>query len=387
MVEVIYVFRGPGIHGFVFDNETQKPLKNIEIQAELWDWYDYFYNTTYTDEKGYYEFKTPEGFIDIICYHPGYRPYYSNVTVKPNQVVKKDIYLDKIPPETSKVYGYVFDSETSEPLYDVEVELDDMIYYDYYNWTYTDEEGYYEMNAPEGTFNISVWYWDWYSDIDYEYYQYEITLSKKQELKHDIYLKRERPDEKNITYEFSPSNWDYVSQTIRTTIYTDSDYYREDMDENFDGTVSEAEVSAYELQMETMYEFFLSNYTTNDTFMVDNTSYIYVKNSVDFEYEGATGSVYSGNPFTTIMMIDLRSNSTISISNNHSVQIFVEYDSGYETYIYFIKFPSLFEMTNYTEQENITISGANEVRIDPLMDPYWWRYWGAYIIMDVERIV
>ncbi len=381
-VKVIYIFRGPGIYGYVYNNKTLEPIKGMRIYAEKDDWYDYFYNITYSNNTGYYEFYTPEGYIWLRCYSDKYYTYYANVSVSKKGIVRKDIYLDPIPPRTAKVFGYVYDNLTKEPIYDADVEL-----YDdkgFYNLTYTDEFGYYELKAPPGEFILYCYAWDW--DIDYVSYVVEITLKDHQNLRYDIYLKRTIPDENNISYEFSSSNWDRVTQTYRTIIYSYTQYIRSDMDENDDGEVTESEVSLYELEMETWYEIFYADFTTDDSFMVDNITYKYVTNSVDIEFKGAVGPVTSENPITAILKMDLKSNHTIPISDSHNVQLIVNYDDSSNTYIYYIKFPNLFEMTNYTEEVNISISGSNLVRIDPTAGPDWW-YWEEEIILEVTRKV
>jgi hypothetical protein len=381
-VEVVYIFRGSGIYGYVYDNETFEPLKNVEINAFSWDTNDgYFDNWTTTNETGYYEFHTPEGFFWLDCYLYNYYPFYTNVSVFEEVGIKKDIYLDKIPPETAKIFGFVYDNKTKEPLIDADIYLNDDSF-QYSNWTWTDENGSYEIMAPVGEYTLECRYWSW--ETEYELFVTRITLEDYESVRLDLYLLREKPIETNITFEFFPTNWNRVTMTYTSISYTDDYHLREDMDQNEDGEVTEPEVTAYELHMELFFDTNSHYYYSNESFMVDNITYLYVTNTIDYEYEGATGLVSSNNPITTKYSMELKSNQTITISNSHNITIEVQHDSSWEVFVYYVKLPSDFELTNSIADENITVSGSNLVKIDPLREPDWWPWW-SYVILEATK--
>lgn len=378
-IEVIYIFRGPGVCGYIFNNETKKPIKNINISA--FNWETYYLNSTTTNESGYYEMHTPEGFIDLFINSYRYYSFYENISVGKNQVVEKDIYLIPIPPETSKVFGYVYDAETNEPLSGAEVELENDG--DYYNYTYTDYDGYYEMNAPAGEFWLWCYYWDW--NVDYEYYETEFILDKDESLELDIYLRHEKPTVYNETYEFDPNDWELLTYTLRITQNSYTEDLRYEIDQNEDGTVSEAEVTAYELMMEAEYEIYYSDFSTNETFMVDNISFEYVRNTMDIEIEDAVGPTTSIAPINLSFSMELSSAESIPLSDTHNITIEIEYDTSDYTYIYFIKLPTNFEMINYStyfNESNISVNGKNLIIVDPGSD--WWYYWDQ-VIIEVKK--
>jgi hypothetical protein len=382
-VEAIYVFRGPGICGYVYDNLTKKPVKGIYVNAEQWDWYTYYYNYSITNDTGYFELITPKGYIDLfISPNTTYYSYYAEIHIDENEVENEIIYLDRIPPQTSKVFGYVYDEDTNEPISGVEIELDGYGGGSYNN-TFSDDNGYYEMYSYAGEFELYCL--TWYLDKDYEFYSKDITLFKDQSLEVDIYLVPELPTEINITFEFHSTNWNLVNMTtieIMNSYTEDMRYY---MDKNDDGKITEAEVTVSELERENYFNIDYFLYYSNGTFMVDDITFAYIEDTVDIEIHGAVGSTDSTSPITTITFFKLQSNEIITNSNLHDVQIEVEYDMSHETHIYFIKFPSNFKLGNHTEIENITVTGSNLVMIDPLGQPEdEWFYWYD-IILEAKR--
>jgi hypothetical protein len=385
-LDIIYIFTGTGVFGKVYDNDTSDPIEGVEIYISGYDEVkdEYFFDITYSTESGYYEFHTPEGDFWLFCDIEGYYEYDDDIIIKKDQALELNIFISKIPPETARVYGYVYDNETKKPLDFADIS----IYGDggHNNWTYTDIDGSYEMNAPPGDYTLECWAWDYYEEVEYESYITFFSLNDHQQLKLDIYLRREIPDDFNMTIEFS--TWDVLTMTQKVTEYSNTYWMRASMDSNEDGSVSEAEVTANEVMMESMYEFYMENYNTKQNFLVDDIDYLYVENSVDVQIEGAAGPTTSTNPLTTIITIELRSNHTIPVSDTHMVQLNATYDSSWGNYTFNIILPSLFEMTNYTATENVNITGKSEIRIEPYEDPdpdddidsEW-------VIIDVERTI
>jgi PKD repeat protein len=367
-ITVAHIFKGTGIYGHIYDNATNDLLIGVDI--ELWDWETDKDYSAKTDESGYYEFHTNQGefWLDIYEFER-YYSYSTMVTVKKNSGTELDIYLDKIPPETAKVFGYVYDDETKLPLEYADVDINNNR--GYYNYTFTDENGYYEMNAPPGDFEINCYAWS--EDVEYDFYYQDISLSKNQELRLDIYLPRYRPDEYNYTYEFT--SWDAISAEETTTMYSSSKYIREALDQNSDGQITESEVTMFENMYETFIESEYAGFSTFELLLVDGIDYVYISGSANLEIEGAVGETSSTEPIDLIVSINLKSNRTIPVSDTHNIELNVNYDSGYEKYIYYIKLPQLplkYVMTNYTSSNSVNItnlSSINFIEIDPGLDP------------------
>lgn len=368
-VEVIYVFQGTGVYGYVYDIETSMPMTDIEVDIHGWenDTGDFFQDSTETNESGYYEFHTPAGELHFNCRQDNYYNYHEDIDIPNNVGIKFNIYLKPIPPETAKIFGYVYDDETKEPIEDAEI----IIQSDegHSNHTWSDLDGYYEMNAPAGDFYLSCDIWDSDEDIIYEWYEEEITLTDYQNLRYDIYLIRRIPTDINRTIEFT--SWDQITTTDKNTYYSSTTSMREDLDENEDGQVSQSEVESYETSMENSLEYTLTeyNYNTKSMFLVDNIYYNYIPNSITVEIEDAVGPTTSTDPITVIYIMNLRSNQTIPISNTHDFSIYTHYDDSYANYEFWVEFPPLFEMTNYSATENVNVTGSEIVHIDPIEDP------------------
>ncbi len=385
VIEVVYVFKGTGVYGHVYNNKTLKPMKDIEIELYNDDWYD-----TESDISGYYEFNdVSEGEYWLEVWLDGYYDYSQEITIVKNQGIKKDIYIDPYPPETAKIYGNVYDNETKEPPEYGYVSIFDEKGYN--NYSDTDEDGYYEMKVPAGDFIFVCSGWDWVNDIPYDYYYVELTLSDNQELELDIYLLRFRPAESNITIKFK--NWNEIDITTTTIEYSQTGWMRDSLDANDDGEITQAEVDAYENQMELMVEIECSDLTTQELLLVDEIDYLYIKNSIDIEIGGAVGPVTSTNPITTIYSMDLKSNHTVSIADTHEIKLMAEYDDPLNyLYIYYIElptFPSTYEMTNYTESENVNVTNitGSEIIIDPLEDPNDDdEIYGEWVAMEATKI-
>jgi hypothetical protein len=238
----------------------------------------------------------------------------------------------------------------------------------YYNRTNTDENGYYEMNAPPGQFTLECWASYWENEIYYEDYFIEISLHEYQQLRLDIYLKREVPDDCNITFDFSLT-WDQVTMTREITEHSDTHRTREMLDLDDDGEVTESEVSSYEMSMESMYDYYMEGTDTKEYFWVDDIDYLYIENSVDVQVEGAVGPTTSTAPIITTISVGLESNQTIQFSDYHEIQLNVTYDSDHVNYTFNIILPSLFEMTNYTATDNVNVTGTTEIKLEPYEDP------------------
>jgi hypothetical protein len=388
IVDVTYAFFGTGVFGYVYDNETLKPLEDVRVYVGGWDYAndDYFSDSTRTNIFGYYEFHTPAGEFYVDAYlNNNYYDYDEDITISENQGVELDIYLIRVPPETSKIFGYVYDNLTKEPLEDADIDVDNDD--GYRNWTDTDENGYYEVNAPFGEFFIECGARAPEGDIDFETYYTKIYLDVEEELRLDIYLKREVPDDINITFDFSLT-WDDLTMSRKVTEYSDTYYTRRMMDNDDDGEVTESEVSSYETYREWMYDYDMEDETTEDYFLVDDIEYLYIQDSVQVDVEGAEGPTTSTTPITTTVTFRFESNQSIPISDVHEIKIYAHYDYSYSNYTYNIILPTFFEMTNYTATKGVNVTGKNEIRLEPYHDPNPDDgYSSEWVIIDVERTI
>jgi hypothetical protein len=367
-VEVIYVFQGTGVFGYVYNLKTQMPIADIELDIHGWEeeTNDFFYDNTRTNESGYYEFHTPAGEFYLSSDNDYYYGYNEEIIISNNVGIELDIFLTPKPPETAKIFGYVYDNQTKVTIEDASISIDSDS--GYYNFTRTNIDGYYEVNVPADVFNIWCFVWGNDEDITYEDYYVEVTVTDYQNLRYDIYLIRYIPSDLNITIEFA--NWDQITLTREMVHYSSTSSMREDIDENEDGQVTQPEVESYETYMENEFDFIYTenNYNTQDLFFVDNIFYNYIPNSITIEIEDAIGSTASTEPLTYRLIMNLKSNQTIPVSNIHDFSINVEYDDSQANYEFWVKFPILFEMTNYSATENVNVTGSNVVYIDPCED-------------------
>jgi hypothetical protein len=385
-VNVVYVFHGTGVYGQVYDNVTSNPIEDVRVGISGYDYVkdEYFFDDTYTDVNGYYEFHTPDGDFWIYCSEDGYYDYDNDIMITKDQGIEHNIFLNKIPPETARIFGYIYDNYSMEPLESADISIDN--YEGHYNWSYSNMDGYYEMNAPPGDYTLECYAWDWEEEIEYEAFYTDISLSAHQQLRLDIYLKREVPDDYNVTLEFS--TWDMLTLTQKITEYSNTYWTRSSMDSNDDGTISEAEVTAYEAGMESMYEYYVQDFNTQHMLLVDDIDYLYIENTVDVQVEGATGPTSSTTPIITTVSLDLKSNHTIPIADTHVIELNATYDSYWGNYTFHIRLPSLFEMTNYTATENVNVTGKTDIRIEPYEDPDPEDDFGSeWILLDIARTV
>ena len=139
-----------------FGNFYSFPLAGVEVQ--IYNENDLYF--VYTDESGYYmaEVNAPANYFVVASNNvDGYTNHdsYSQVFVHPNEYhFVGDIYFY---PEVNyfTVSGYVNDEIEAMPLYDASVSFMS-VDGNWYGNAYTDENGYYSMDVPEGVYNASV---------------------------------------------------------------------------------------------------------------------------------------------------------------------------------------------------------------------------------------
>ena len=166
------------VKGHVRDSKNYFPIKNALV---LLIWGDYESNYIdlvfdWTDKNGFYTFDVATGRIQGRASADGYFYLSSDIyhiTDYYNQ--KIDFLLDSKPQENSLVNGYVINNLTREYVSNAEVELNwkDEFGHRIYNYTNTDEQGYYEINVAAGMVYVRAEADGYFIDYlyDYEYKQ------------------------------------------------------------------------------------------------------------------------------------------------------------------------------------------------------------------------
>jgi len=356
-VIVKYVFRGTGVYGYVYENTTKKPLIDVEVWISGDD-----YNATHTNDTGYYEMHMEPGEYSVRCRLDHYYYFREYITLYQNQALVVNIYLIPYPPDTAKIYGYVYDHETNEPIYDAYINLWEKE--GYYNYTESDSYGFYEINVP--AMDLEIYCNKWSSSEQYEDYYYDLSLSENDNLRHDIYLLKIRPNDVNETIEFS--GWDFFKHTQNVTQYSYLYWQRYYMDYDEDGYVTSSEVQGYEDNMERWLNNDYSGFTTEEMIEVDGVAFRYIDGSAVVEIQGAEGSINSTEPIYWSYIMNYRAIGTIYLTSTHDIQLNTYFDDEYENYEYYIIMPSFHVISNYSASENVNITEVREniIWIDPL---------------------
>ncbi|MCG2827347.1 MAG: carboxypeptidase regulatory-like domain-containing protein [Thermoplasmatales archaeon] len=186
------------IYGYVNDTDD-KPI--VYAKIELSNWEMGYWNWTNTDANGYYSINCFAGTFDLEVRVEDTTRYKYTIMVGEGE---QKLFNITIKAENAKIYGWVT-SEKGNPLKDVEISLSSM---DYWNNTYTEENGYYEMNCFAGTFWLNA-----YLD-GYDYSGRQINIGDGEEKKVNITLKLNPPIVEGLTA--TPET--NISQNNPTTI-------------------------------------------------------------------------------------------------------------------------------------------------------------------------
>ena len=147
--------------GYVKDVTTNEPIEGVRIHLH---WRDemghYDWNYTYTDKKGFYSMKVATGIIYLSFYIDGYfEEYTENYEIGKNEILWINLSLYPLPPENSIICGYVKDEVSNEPIEKARISVDweDGMGHYYWNYTYTDENGFYTINVAAGKAYLSFY--------------------------------------------------------------------------------------------------------------------------------------------------------------------------------------------------------------------------------------
>ncbi|MEA2053890.1 MAG: carboxypeptidase regulatory-like domain-containing protein [Candidatus Thermoplasmatota archaeon] len=121
-------------------------------------------NGTETNSTGYYEMNIYAGWFVLSAGKNGYSEFHDEINVPENETMWYNVTLEKMPPESSTICGFVNGSMIEGALIRIHNET-----YGWGNSTFTNESGYYRMNTFAGHFYIGAskeGYLDYHSEID-----------------------------------------------------------------------------------------------------------------------------------------------------------------------------------------------------------------------------
>ncbi len=178
------------VSGYIRNSLTDEPIFDASISVSWEDDCDnYKDNNTYSDINGYYEINVAPGTIDFYVYESGFFRYYGDeFSISDYEHVILNISLDPEPLETAIISGYIQNSLTDEAIPYAQLYVcweDDNDHYEYNN-TYSDINGYYEINVAPGTIDFYVYesgffsyHGNEFSISDYEQVILNISLEPK----------------------------------------------------------------------------------------------------------------------------------------------------------------------------------------------------------------
>lgn len=149
--------------GYVYSSHDGRTIQNFTVEAyEMQEntWYYGYWNSTNTDDMGYYELFLPESMHEIRI-KKGISIYHiQRINIISSEPEKQlDFYIQDV--ESSSIQGYILDPSTSAP-YNGTLWVDiwnDSIPHSNSTWIYN---GYYHMNTIPGNFTIFAldYWWD-----------------------------------------------------------------------------------------------------------------------------------------------------------------------------------------------------------------------------------
>jgi hypothetical protein len=167
------------VMGTVYDAVTEEPID----EALVYLFTDTTGMATWTGEDGTYEFQLTvlrKETFSIFAQKSGYYDQWKDDEIDRGETLVIDFYLE---PKGAMVYGYVIDMDTLEPVPRTHVELYSTEYDGENEYTWTDENGYYELHGQPGRYRIYA-----RSEGYQRYETEEFTLEENQEMEWNITL-------------------------------------------------------------------------------------------------------------------------------------------------------------------------------------------------------
>ena len=141
---VAYAALDSGIEGFVSDEETENPLEGAKV------WVHETGQAAYTDETGFYRLRLPPGSYNVTAEAFGYYEQIAgDVEVMEHVVTSRDFVLTPMP--SGFIGGTITNADTGDPIEGGRITLLGSTLS-----TTTDEFGYYIIEAPTGTYDVTA---------------------------------------------------------------------------------------------------------------------------------------------------------------------------------------------------------------------------------------
>lgn len=154
------------VSGYVRDPETNAGVKDVKVTVE-----GVGFTWTYSD--GYYEFTLPVGSYAMKFEHRNYRKKNDSVSISGGDDIIKNEVLSTGP--KGSVYGRVFAWSDTEPLAGCKITNGEIT-------VYSDADGFYAINLPEGDHTLYFSYDEWDYYVWNEVYDVSITGSEQYQL-------------------------------------------------------------------------------------------------------------------------------------------------------------------------------------------------------------
>jgi hypothetical protein len=145
--------------GYITDAGNGDPIPEASVNLNCYTDYGNYHNYTNTDEIGFYSLGTIPGSVHISVYKSEYTQTSSDTSViNENETLWINLSMEYRPTVSSRVKGYVVDNETHAAVRNAFVRFDwkDEIGHFYSQYTFTDQKGYYWIEAPEGTIQFMI---------------------------------------------------------------------------------------------------------------------------------------------------------------------------------------------------------------------------------------
>ena len=160
--------------GYIYEQGSGNPIEG----ANIWVSNEDYWNGTTSDENGYYYIPLPNGTYGVDVSNTGYSMVHMNGIEIMNLEVQQNFYLEPISFDGS-ISGYVFEDSTETPLEDVAIWVSST---DYWMGTNTDENGYYYLDLPNGTYSLNA------SKEGYDDVHFDNIEINNDDITQDIYL-------------------------------------------------------------------------------------------------------------------------------------------------------------------------------------------------------
>ncbi|MCK5030078.1 MAG: carboxypeptidase regulatory-like domain-containing protein, partial [Thermoplasmatales archaeon] len=222
------------IYGYITDDQTSDPIEGATIDLL---WYEgqnqYYQNETNSDATGYYSMNIAPGYFELDFEAVGYfRESMHELYIEDEEMMELNVVLYPSPEENAMVSGYITDKETGDPIETARVELywyDIELDHSYENETYTDSEGFYEINIAAGEVyhDIREEGYDYYNPyrldvVDYEILWMDVELERTI---FDVVIKKPLNAIYNNGERFIPFPKAWVFGPINISIGIDEGYY------------------------------------------------------------------------------------------------------------------------------------------------------------------